>query len=468
MTTKKKKTRWDILKNPWICFASIAFGIFLGQMWKNLGVQLAVPGEIYLSLLKMSVIPIISTAIIGGLAGMLRGGLAGQYMKKMILIFVLTVFLGSAIGMLAGFIGKPGINLGKASEAFLGKALLAETAKTSEESAGLWAIVTQMVPANVFNAFSSGKVLSVIFVSVMVGAAIGMFKNKSSERLLDIIQAANQAFVKILGWILYGLPFGLACMMGGLVATLGIDAILALGKFVIVFYIAGLLLCAIYFMIIKLSTKQTSLKIISAIRDPLFVSFSAASCIAPLPIALQNMEKELKQPREVMNFTIPLAVTINRHSYAMLFSLTAIFLAQIFGKTLDLSQCLMVFVTSALVGTAAAGRLVAAAPMLVYILAPIGVPLSVGITIFLTVGAILDPMVQMTILFGGCANATVIAKSAQPQHVVGQYLMDKGYIDATQLKQALDKQADMDKIGQILVDQGHITKKQLNEALSNS
>ena len=456
MSNQKKKSKLDILKNPWICFGSIGLGIFIGQMWNGLGMRLAVPGDLYLSMLKMSVIPIISTAIVIGLARMLRSGAAGQYLKQTVWIFMIMVLIGSALGMLAGFVGKPGVNLGKASEAFLGKALMGATASGPSESTGLWDVIIQMIPVNVFSAFSTGKVLSVIFVSVMVGLATGLVQNKNTESFLHFIQGVNDAFSKILGWVLYGLPFGLACLMAGMVATIGIDTLLALGKFIIVFYISGLVLCTIYLLMIKISTGQSFIKILSAIWDPLFVSFSAASCIAPLPIALKNMEEKLGQPHDVANFLIPLGATINRHSYALLFSFTAVFLAQLFGKTLSIGQCLTVFLASALVGTAAAGRLAAVAPMLAYILAPIGVPLSVGMTVFLSVGAILDPMVQMNILFGSCANAAVVAKTGKRE--VSEH-QDKISVETQDLSRkklngTLEKQVDNVGTGSILPEQG--------------
>lgn len=412
MPAKSNKSKLAILKNPWLCVVGILIGLYIGNVYKDIGVALALPGDLYLSLLKMSVIPIITTAIIGGLARMLRGGLAGKYMARLVVLFLVTVLFGSAFGMLAALIGKPGVDLGQASQAFLGTALMAGGDSTQTQDVGMWNIVVQMVPANVFNAFSTGQILGVIFVSVMIGAAVGMSQSEAGERFLDVIQGTQEAFVKILGWVLYGLPFGLACLIAGQVAVLGIEAILALGKYIIVFYIASIILCIIYLLIIKLATRKPFWRIISAIRDPLFVAFSASSSIAPIPIALSNMEEELDLPREVVNLVIPLTVAMNRHSYALLFSFTAIFLAQLFGTILSIGDYLLIFFISALAGNAAAGRLAAVAPMIGYILGPIGIPVSVGITIFITVGAILDPIIQMCILFGGCANAAVISGAA--------------------------------------------------------
>ncbi|MGB1110628.1 MAG: dicarboxylate/amino acid:cation symporter, partial [Gammaproteobacteria bacterium] len=389
-------------------------GVFVGNQWNSIGLILKQPGDLYLAMITMSVLPIMSTAIITGLARMLRSGVASEYLSRLVFLFVLTALVGSALGLAVALIGQPGVSLGGASEAFLGKLLMRENELTSNMSdQGLWGIITELVPSNIFGAFSEGQILGVIFVSALIGAAVGVSKSESAQRFLETAEGLNESFVRILAWVLYGLPVGLFCMLAGQVAALGIEAIFALGKFVMLFYLAGIILCVFYFLVIRVSTGVSSGRILSAIRDPLFVSFSAASSIAPIPIALEKMRNELKQPEDVCDVVIPLSVAMNRHSYAMLFAFTAIFLAQLFGKTLDLGQIMLVLFTSAMVGTATAGRLAAAGVMLVYILAPIGVPVSVGITIFVTVGAIIDPIVQMCILFGGCANAAVIARSGK-------------------------------------------------------
>lgn len=409
---KAPSNPWAVLKNPWLSFLFMLLGLYVGHTWKEFGAQLALPGELFLSLLTMSVIPIISTAIIGGLARMLRSGTAGTYMTEMIVLFVITVLIGSGVGLLAGFIGEPGTNLGPSGEVFLGKALMAETSQMENGlgEAGLWSILMQMVPQNIFGAFSAGKILSIIFASVMIGAAIGVSNSVAGARFLQIIEGIQEAFVRILGWVLYALPFGLFCMIAGQISNLGMEALVALSKFVIVFYLACLFMCLLYLLVMRIAMRRPLLDILSAMRDPLFVSFSAASCVAPIPIALKQMEDKLQQPKEVCNLVIPLSVAMNRHSYALLFSLTGVFLAQLFGKPLDLQNIVFLFFISALVGTAAAGRLAAVGVMLVYILSPIDVPVSVGVTIYITIGAILDPMVQMCILFGSCANAAVIGR----------------------------------------------------------
>jgi proton glutamate symport protein len=407
---ESRQPRWfDLLKNPWLSVATMAIGVFVGSQWDEVGAMLRAPADLYLALLTMSVLPIISTAIISSIAAMLHSGLSNRFLVRMILLFMVAGAAGSATGMVAAFLGEPGANLGSAGEAFIGRSLL-DVPAIDASAGGLWALLAQIIPTNVIGAYSQGEILAVIFISVLLGSSLGVSSSASATSFLNMISGIHESFVRILSWILYGLPFGLFCMMAAQVSTIGIDALFSLSRFILLFYVAGAVLIVIYLTIMRLASGMPLLTIISALKEPLFVAFSAASSVAPIPIALQQMRKRFGQHEAVSGVVVPLSVAIGRHSYAMLFSFTAVFLSQLFDRPLDLYQLILLFALSALVGTVAAGRLATSSLLLVYVLEPVGLPAQVAVTIFLTIGAILDPMVQMLILFGGCANSTVMAR----------------------------------------------------------
>jgi proton glutamate symport protein len=408
-----KKNTYSLLKtlkSPWILLISMGLGILVGQLYQDFARGLIFPGELYLALFQMSVVPLVSTSIIVGLAQLLRSGSAQYYLGRMVVLFALTLLVGSGLGILIGFLLEPGYNLGKASEAFLGQALLENNTSSQSQESGINALLTQLIPSNVFYAYSSGKVLGIVFASIMIGAAMGMSRSTAGERFLEVVEGAKEVFNRILGWVVYGLPIGIFFMIAGQVSILGMDAVMALSKFVMAVYIACMILWVLYTLAIWMSTGISISRILLAISQPLFVSFSSGSSIAPIPMAQKALKNDLRQPSEVVDFVMPLAVTMNRHSYALLFALSAVFMAQLFGKALDPGQTLFILLTAALVGMATAGRLPIAAPMVAYILAPLGIPDSVAITIFITVSTILDPVIQSSILFGSCANTVLLGK----------------------------------------------------------
>ena len=378
------------IRAPWLAVAAMFAGAYAGYAWKDFSSYMRYPGELFLSLLTMTVVPIISTAIIIGLANMLRSGVAGGKLARFVGLILVTGLLGSTIGILAGLVGHPGSNLGEGGAAFIGQSLGTEEGGGVGGDAGVWALVRSVVPDNVFGALSQGHFLAIIFVSILIGAALGMSHSEGSERFQMV-------------------PVGLFCMMSAQIATLGVEALLALGRFILIFHVAVLILAVIFLLVIRIATGHRMGAILSALRDPLFVAYSAASSVAPVPIALMRLEGRLFLPRSVCDVVVPLSVAVSRSSYAMLFSFTAIFLAQLFEMNLSFGDMLVLLVISTLVGSVTGGRVAAVGLMLLYVLNPLGLPAAVGMTLYVTIGAILDPAIQMLILLGSCANAAVVS-----------------------------------------------------------
>ena len=97
--------------------------------------------------------------------------------------------------------------------------------------------IAGMVPENVFRAFTSGKSLAVIFVSILMGISLGVNRSQASERLLQVVRGIYETFFKILDWTLYALPFGLYCLIAGQIATLGTEYVITLSKVIGLFYV---------------------------------------------------------------------------------------------------------------------------------------------------------------------------------------------------------------------------------------
>jgi proton glutamate symport protein len=402
------KLAW--LKKPWMLLLGIFMGGWIGYAHPELGRSLAFPGSLYLALLQLSVLPLVSTSIIVGLARMLRSGSAQYYLGNMVLLFAVSIITCSALGLGIGFWLEPGINLGRASEAFIGQALLDKPASDIPQAGGLSDLLTQLIPANPFYAFSSGKMLGIVFVSILIGWAIGLSQSLESERFLQVIEGMQEVFNRILSAVLYGLSFGVFFMIAGHVSVLGMDALLAMAKFLWVVSFACLILCGLYIFMIRLSSGAPFRCIVTALSHPVLIAFPSVSAIAAIPTTQRSLKSDLKQPPDVVDFVVPLSVAMNRQAYVLLFALTTVFITQLFGKPLDLQQTLFVMLAAPLVGMAAAGRLITAGPMIAYVLIPLDLPANVAITLFLTIGTILDPIIQSTLIIGSCANASVLGK----------------------------------------------------------
>lgn len=400
-----------LLRNFWVNFLAVAVGVLIGVTSEETATQLIPIGKLYLALLAMTVLPIVFSAITHSLGQLLRSGAAGKYLLRLVIIFSLSVLLASAVGIVGGIIGDPGGNLSSSDRGVLGRLLLSAPVQSEEQTKqtlGFIDFLTGMVPENIFHAFTTGKSLAVIFVSILMGVSLGVNLSQASDRLLEVVRGVYETFFRILDWALYVLPLGLCCLMAGEIAVMGTDHLFTLSKVVGLFYLCCAVLCVIYLLIIRLVTGQPTIAIVRALRDPLTLAFVASNSFVAMPLALRHLEDDLGQPHDLVELVVPLGLVMNRHAYPLLFALMAVFTAQVYGHVLTVSHLIAVSLAAALTGMAAVGPAASVAPMLGVALASLGLPGGLGIATLVETTSIVTPMVAMTHLFGSSATAALV------------------------------------------------------------
>jgi proton glutamate symport protein len=402
----------NALANPWLNVLALVVGVLIGCCSPTLTAGLSPFGKVYIALLQMAVLPILPTAVVLGLARLLCSGKMKRYLPRLLLVYAVAALMGSSLGLFAGTVG-----LGEqhaASQGFLGDQLMKDSPHPdSSAPVDFWQLAIDMVPPNVFSAFSSGQVLAMLFISILFGAALGTIRSSVCDSLLSGLQATHDAFFRILGWVVAWLPVGLLCLMPGQMALLGADALAALARFLLVFALASVALALLYLLALRIASGQPILHILATVKDPLFLSLCSGSSIAPIPLAIDRMQRGLSLQRDAAGLMIPLGVALNRHSYPMLFALVAAFLSQMYGRAMDWSQCLAVVGISAVIGMAAIGRAAAIAPLIAYVLTPLGLPVASGAAMLISLCAFLDPLVQANIVFGSCTTAFLVTSDGR-------------------------------------------------------
>ncbi len=401
-----------ILRSFWFNLLAIALGVAIGLLSPEAGKSLRLVGQLYLSLLTMTVLPIVFSAITHGVGQLLRSGQFKKCLGYLLVVFAVGIFLGSTLGLMAGVFGKPGSDLKKAELKQLGSLIL--SAKTQHPAADghadeLQGFLHQLVPRNVFRAFVDGRSLAVILLSILMGIALGTNRSKPSDHLLETMRGIYETFFRIMGWILYGLPLGLCCIIADYVATVGAPILLVLLKLIILFYSGCLVLCLVYLCVMRFITGRTFGTILSSLKDALLLAFVASNSMVAMPMAMQGLEENLQQQRKVVELVVPLATAMNRHGYPLLFALVTVYVSQAYGHSLGFLGLLQVCFASAFVGMASVGPAASVAPMAAVVISLAGLPTELGIVALVETSAVVTPMVAMTHLFGSCATATIVS-----------------------------------------------------------
>jgi len=229
---------------------------------------------------------------------------------------------------------------------------------------------------NPFEALASQDVLAVIVFTILFGAAmttIGPLGNK----FFEINRAINMAIIKIIELIMRFAPFGVFGLLVNVVSSTGPEVFQEL-SFYALSVLIGLFLHLFIFLpgINYFFTKQSPKEFLLKIRPAMAIAFSTSSSSASLPITMQCVEDGLKVDRRISQFILPLGATVNMNGTALYEAVAAVFIAQLYGISLDMTAQIVIALTSVLAAIGTAGIPAAGTVSMALILSAAGLPIE--------------------------------------------------------------------------------------------
>ncbi len=401
------------IKLHWQILIALFLGILYGLYLTEYASWVEWLGTIFLRALQMVIIPLILTSIISGITQIGSGKNLGRLGVKTLFYYVSTSILAILTGLVLVNMIRPGVG------ADLGFSQHVEGFSTESKSFGETLI--EIIPTNVFEAFSEGKMLSVIFFALLFGFFITRIRREKAAVLVDFFQAGFQVIMKITLLIIRFTPFGVFGIITGNVSNIlleqggGISALLELGSRLGLYMItvfSGLLIHALITLpsIQLFIGRVKPLKHFRAVTTPLLTAFSTSSALATLPLTLEAVEHQDGVSNKISSFTLPLGATINMDGTALYECVAVFFIAQAYGLDLGFGQQAIVVITALIASIGAAAVPMAGLFMISIILAAIGLPLE-GVGLIVAVDRILDMFRTATNVWSDTTGTVVIAKS---------------------------------------------------------
>jgi DAACS family dicarboxylate/amino acid:cation (Na+ or H+) symporter len=369
-------------------------------------------GQIFLRMLFMVVMPLVFASIALGVAGLGDIRKVGRVGGKAIGYFFITTCLAATLGLIVVNLMAPWERVSPETrvelmDRFAGDAstrveAAATTAKFGPET------FVNIVPRNPIQAAANTDMLAIIFFGLMFGAALTLMAVEKSKPMTDWLEALNEV---IIGFAMRLAPYGVACLIFTVSSRFGFDLMIAVAAFVVTVLIALALHVGItLFAILKFGMGLSPFVFINRVKAALITAFSTSSSSATLPTGLDVCENQLGIPRKVAGFVLPIGSTMCMNGTAIFEGITVIFLAEIFGVDLTLTQMGIVMIMSVITAIGAAGVPGGSIPLLVGILTMFGVP-GEGIAIVLGVDRILDMSRTTVNVFSDLTAAVFVAKS---------------------------------------------------------
>jgi Na+/H+-dicarboxylate symporter len=354
-----------------------------------IGSWLGIPGQLFLALIQMIVIPLVFASIIRGLAATENVDQLRRLGTRVVLYFIMTTSIAVSIGIGLALIVEPGSYIDAATIKVSDVALPDAASAGPPSFIDLPQKILAPLPTNPLSSMVENDMLRVVIFGIVVGIALVMIAPTQARPLLDLLGSLQQVCMTVVRWAMWLAPFAVFGLTAQLIAKIGLDALFGLAIYIAT-VIAGLLLMfCVYMMIIAFIAGKNPLAFVVGSREVFLLAFSTSSSAAVMPVTIRTAEDNNGVRPSVAQFIIPLGATINMDGTALYQGVAAIFLAQVFGVDISFGGLLLVVVTAvgASIGTPATPGV--GIVILSMVLASVGVPAG-GIALILGVDRILD------------------------------------------------------------------------------
>ena len=366
----------------------------------------------------MIAVPLVLISLINGVSGLKDIAQLSSMGGKTIGIYLITTVIAVTIGLLVVNTIQPEEVRQEMVVKNEAKVKSTEEQAKAQKESGPLQFLVDMVPANIF--FSSAdnrNMLQVIFFALMFGIAIIIAPDPSKvDGVRDFFNGANEVILKMVDIIMYFAPIGVFALLGNIMVELAGDdpsAALEILKGLAMYSITVLLGLAIltfvvYPLILKFIAGFSYKEFFKGIAPAQLLAFSTSSSAATLPLTMERCEEKLGVSNKVASFVLPLGATINMDGTSCYQAVAAVFIAQVYGMDLGLSEQLTIVLTATLASIGSAAVPGAGIIMLAIVLGSVGVPLE-GISLIFAVDRPLDMCRTVVNVTGDATVATTIA-----------------------------------------------------------
>lgn len=358
-------------------------------------------GTVFLNLIKLIIVPLVFSSLLIGVAGMEDVTKLGRVGLKTFVYFFCTTAIAIIIGLILGNVLSVGGN-------YVLPTAEAITYEASEAPPFIETLVN-IIPSNPLSAVVNGEMLQIIVFALIIGIGLLVIGEKG-KIVFNFFDAIAEAFYAITSFIMKLAPIGVFGLIAPVIAQNGPEVLLPLFKLIAIVYFACFLHVALtYSFSIKFLSKMNPLEFYKKAFPAWATAFTTSSSSGSLPVTMKCAE-DLNVSQPVYSFVLPLGATINMDGTAIYQGVSALFIAQVFGVDLSISQQVTIVLTATLASVGTAGVPGAGMIMLAMVLEAVGLPVE-GIALVAGVDRFLDMARTSINVLGDLSCAVFIGRT---------------------------------------------------------
>ena len=399
-------------------YTKILIGLLLGAiagiLFKTGMAEVKPVGTAFIRLIRMIIIPLVFASLLVGTASLGDPKKMGRIGVRTLLYYLVYTAFAIFIGLILANVLKPGSGLSADAQAQLMQNFGGELDDKLSGIGGQTStidLLLNIIPINIFEGLTNSILLQIIFFAIFTGIALALIPNDKAKPVLSFFEGLNEAMIKIVHIAIKMAPYGVFALIAAVAGSHGMNVMIILLKYTLVTIAGMVILNFTYPPVVKLLTGMKPMTFIRGIREPQLIAFSTSSSSATLPVTIEACTKKLGVPLKIASFVLPIGATVNMNGTALYQGVSAIFIAQVTGFDLSLTDQLMIVLTATLASIGAPGAPMAGIMMLVVVLEQVGIPPE-GIALLLGVERILD-MFRTTLNITGDASAAVVIAASE-------------------------------------------------------
>jgi Na+/H+-dicarboxylate symporter len=360
-----------------------------------------VVGAMFITGLKMLVVPLVTFSLICGVYGIGDINKLGRVGIKAFGLFILTTALAITLAItVAGIVGPgQGFELTGQQGEF-----------TAPVAPPLTQVIIDLVPGNPVAAYAEGNMLQIIFFTILFAVCMLMV-GEPGRKIAEGAERLNAIMMQVVTVVMHVAPYGVFALMAKTFALQGLGLIMPMIAYfgtvvvVLILHATGTLM-----LLLKLLSGISPVMFLRKMRTVQIFAFSTSSSNATIPVNLRTTERRLGVDNPTASFIVPFGATINMDGTAIMQGVATIFIANVYGIDLGLSGYLTVIGMAVLASIGTAGVPGVGLIMLAMVFNQVGLPVE-GIGLIMGVDRLLDMMRTAVNVTGDAAITSIVAKS---------------------------------------------------------
>ena len=369
---------------------------------------LAPVGVLWVTAIRMTVIPLLVALIVTGVASASDVRDIGRMGANALVVF-LSLLIGAAVVVIPATPLMFSLMPNGARPALPpGAAEAASEVVSAGQTPTFASWLTSLLPSNPVSAAADGAMVPFILFVLLFAIAVSRSAPESRATLVAFFRALGDAMMTLVRGVIWLAPIGVFAMVLPLAARAGASMAGAIGFYIAAYAVGTLLVIALLYPVVALFGGIPMRRFAKAALPAQLIALSSSSSLAALPALVEAAEDALALPKQVTGFMLPLGAAMFKLAAPTTWTAGAMFIAWFYNVPLHAPELFTIALASVFLGFASPGIPRGGFIMLTPLLLAVGLPVE-GVGILIAVDAIPDTLATVLNVTGNLVATVLVA-----------------------------------------------------------